>query len=189
MAPPRRGSAPDARLRTPRLRLRPAERADLGSLHALWTTPAVRRYLLDGEVVSRRWSAATLDACRAGFVARGAGMWVVERHSDPGVIGFCALRPEPPCPDIALMYGLASGLWGRGLTFEAAVAVLRYGFVELRLPRIAGGVDAVNVASVGLLEKLGMRFTGATDGAFGELRWYVLDAARWRRSALSRPRR
>jgi len=170
-----------ALLQTARLRLRPAGPGDLRALHALWTSAPVRRYLLDGTVVSRRWSLAMLAASDDGFAHRGAGMWVVERRAAPGVVGFCALRPEPPCPDIALMYGMAPGLWRRGLTFEAATAVLRYGFEELGLPRIAGGVDAVNSASVRLLEKLGMSFVEAGEGAFGELRWYQLTAPAFRR--------
>jgi RimJ/RimL family protein N-acetyltransferase len=50
--------------------------------------------------------------------------------------------------------------WGRGLATEAARAFLDFGFRELRLRRIVASVQAGNMASTHILEKLGFHLWG-----------------------------
>jgi RimJ/RimL family protein N-acetyltransferase len=39
-------------IETARLRLRPVTKADVDELHALWSSPKVRKYLWDDEVIA-----------------------------------------------------------------------------------------------------------------------------------------
>ena len=66
-----------------------------------------------------------------------------------------------------------------------AVAILRYGFVDLRLPRIAGMANLQNHASQRVLLKIGLERRGerafphpayASEGAMA---WFERDAADW----------
>jgi RimJ/RimL family protein N-acetyltransferase len=57
-------------------------------------------------------------------------------------------------------YELDPQHWGQGYASEAARALVRFGFEELHLHRISAHCLAENVASVRVLEKLGMRLEG-----------------------------
>lgn len=46
--------------------------------------------------------------------------------------------------------------WNKGYTTEALVCVLKFGFVNLKLHRIEAGCAVENVASIRVLEKVGM---------------------------------
>jgi [ribosomal protein S5]-alanine N-acetyltransferase len=59
-----------------------------------------------------------------------------------------------------LGYGVAREHWGRGIASEAAQAVTDYAFAELGVEKVAARVDPRNLASVRVLEKLGMQREG-----------------------------
>ena len=161
-------------LRTLRLRLTPCALDDVGFLHRLWTDAHVRRFLWDDRVIGRDEAAAVVEASMESFPRHGFGMWVVHAEAP---IGFCGLRHfgEPP-DDVEVLYGLLPAHWGRGLATEAARAVLLAGF-DRGLPRIFAGADPPNVASIQVMERLGMRFaeTRVIDGR--DATYYAIDAA------------
>jgi RimJ/RimL family protein N-acetyltransferase len=76
-------------LETERLRLRPAEHADVDRLWALWTDADVRRYLWDGETISREHAAEVLDGLLAAGSESGRGLWTVWAGDD--FAGCCGL--------------------------------------------------------------------------------------------------
>jgi RimJ/RimL family protein N-acetyltransferase len=59
-----------------------------------------------------------------------------------------------------LWYTIHPSYWGQGYATEAAHGLLAFGFGELRLHRIWADCDPANLASVRVLEKLGMRREG-----------------------------
>ena len=65
--------------------------------------------------------------------------------------------------------------WGRGLATEAALPAIDYGFRQLGLKQIIGLVDPDNVASVRVLEKLGLRFVSIMDYRSLKVARYVID--------------
>jgi RimJ/RimL family protein N-acetyltransferase len=56
---------------------------------------------------------------------------------------------------------LTKAAWGRGIATEVGRAILRYGFVDLGLPQIAGMASMGNLASQRVLEKIGLDRRGA----------------------------
>jgi RimJ/RimL family protein N-acetyltransferase/catechol 2,3-dioxygenase-like lactoylglutathione lyase family enzyme len=155
-------------LTSPRLRYRRVEPALLDDFHRLVTDPHVLRYMMDGEVHTRDWSAERIAESEALFVERGVGLWLAYDGDDP--LGFCgfiqsfSLHPEPE-----LVYALLPRHAGRGLATEMARACIA---AARRLPGfgvIHAAVDGVNVASARVLEKLGFQRHGAQPGAFGEV--------------------
>jgi RimJ/RimL family protein N-acetyltransferase len=78
-------------------------------------------------------------------------------------------------------YGLAESTWGKGYATEAVQEVLRYGFEELKLHRIAAWVFANNPRSARVLEKCGFVDEGAdrqavkwADGWMDDRRYGIL---------------
>lgn len=159
-------------LETARLRLRPCTADDLDALHQLWVDPDVRRYLFDDRIVSREQAEERIRSSLASFLTHRFGLWVV--HCEGLMIGFCGLYLSSTPSEVEILYGIAPSHWGQGLATEAARAVLRYGFEDLRLSCIIGGADVPNVASLRILEKLGMTFVQRKRTDYGEVEYFAL---------------
>ena len=143
---------------TARLRLRPLASGDVDELHRIWTEPGVRKYLWDDEVIPREQVAAAVEESLALFRGAGLGLWAASALEDREMLGFCGywFFRDPPEPE--LLYGVATGHWGKGIAPEMSRAIIRYGFQELGLGKIVASTDAPNVASVRVMEKSGMSF-------------------------------
>lgn len=75
-----------------------------------------------------------------------------------GTIGFASWNPRHGRGEI--FYYLAREAWGKGLTFEAAREVVRFGFDQMGLNRVEATVSPNNPASARVMEKLGMKQEG-----------------------------
>jgi RimJ/RimL family protein N-acetyltransferase len=90
---------------TPRTTLRPVAPDDVPALHALWTDPAVRKYLWDDEVITRERAAEVVAASASDFAAHGFGLWAVHETATGDWIGFCGFRSSDS-EDVELLYGI-----------------------------------------------------------------------------------
>lgn len=115
----------------------------------------------------------------------GLGIWVTLARESGAPIGFHLLNHIQGEPIIQVGYGLAKAAWGRGLATEMALALLRYGFVDLRIDRIAGITSLGNAASQRVLEKIGLHrrgervFPHTAYAAEGPLAYFERDADAW----------
>jgi ribosomal-protein-alanine N-acetyltransferase len=145
-------------IETERLVLRPLRANDRNDLHHLFTDPDVRRYLWDDEILPIEQTWAVVQESLRRFAADGTGLFAVARRGRPPMpptIGFGGFWPFPQ--GLEILFGLAPAQWGRGLATELVRTLLRYGFEELELERIAGSADAPNAASLRVMEKVGMQ--------------------------------
>lgn len=71
-------------------------------------------------------------------------------------VGWCGLKEHESFVDLG--YRINKKYWGNGYATEAAQASLKFGFEELGLDEITGRSAAENIASIKILEKLGMKF-------------------------------
>ncbi len=163
-------------IETPRLRLRPYRPADTGALHRLWTNPAVRRYLLDDELVSLAWAEEEVARSAESFADHGYGSFVfVPRGEDEEkIIGFGGFRHFFEPPELQLLYGLHPDYWGRGLATEAARALVRFGFETCGFDRIVAAADVPNTASFGVMERCGLAFVQRVQREGQALLYYTL---------------
>jgi [ribosomal protein S5]-alanine N-acetyltransferase len=76
-----------------------------------------------------------------------------------------------------LGYRFDSRYWCRGLATEAASAAIKCGFEQFDLPYVLGIVERKNIASVRVLEKVGMRYQKTTIFHDVEMDIYRIDAA------------
>ncbi len=160
---------------TERLALRPLSGPDAEALHRISNEPPVRRYLRDDEPVSRSRIEELIVQSARTFSERGLGLFGVRLRGGEEIVGLCGFfRPEG-MEEMELAYELTHDLWGRGLATEAARGCLRYAFTEVGLERVIAGADRTNVASVRVIEKLGMRDIGGANPRVPELPYYALD--------------
>ena len=147
-------------LKTSRLVLRPLTGADLDALHRISNDPLVRRYLWDDETVPRTAIEDVIAQSVRRFAERSLGLFGIRLRSEQELLGFCGFLPLEGTGEIELAYELAPELGGRGLATEAARECLRYAFEEVGLGRVVAGANPPNVASLRVLDKLGMKPIG-----------------------------
>lgn len=176
-------------IRTERLELRPVRDADIDRILEYRNLPDVTRWLLrtEADPVSFRASwrraaqdpddhgvAVTLDGVVIGTVS----LDVVDGMGQPGM---------PPRTEAHLGYIFDPAHGGHGYATEAVSAMVAYAFDRLGIRRITAGCFADNLASVRILEKVGMRREqhGVGDSWHAELGWidgytYAMLAEEWR---------
>lgn len=178
------------RPRSPRLiwrRLAP-EHAD--AFHRLVVDPHIRRYLLDGQVMSPAWCSAQIEGSEALFDRLGVGLWMlwpgdgmsdvtsdgiggtnaIDDMPSGHAIGFAGYRIfDEMGPEPQLLYAFVEAVTGRGLASEAGRALLDVGRAA-GLDPIVSAVDGPNRASLRVLAKLGFEVVRTTaEGEFGEM--------------------
>ncbi len=143
-------------LTTPRLELRPLDDTDVASLVRHWGDAQVRRYLWDDKPVTVDMVNAIVTTSDRDFKRAGFGIWAVRLKGEQSLIGMCGLRQVRNSEAVEILYSLRPRYWHNGFATEAAHAILRYGFERIGLEDIVASYDFANVASAGVLKRLGM---------------------------------
>lgn len=172
-------------LTTGRLGLRRFTRADFDWLVDLNGNVNVMRYV--GGVKDRAKTQALLDERILAYYEAhpGLGIWLTVERATGERLGMHLLNHIQGEPDVQVGYVLCESAWGRGIATEMAAAVLRYGFVELELPRIVGITNLENGPSQRVLEKIGLvrrgerSFPHPAYASQGPMAWFERDAASW----------
>jgi RimJ/RimL family protein N-acetyltransferase len=92
------------------------------------------------------------------------------RDARRGLIGCVGFWHFHDPPELELVVSLSPGWWRRGLAGEACAALIRYAFDELAWDFVQAAADEPNVASLALMERLGMEPAGERPGEFGTIR-------------------
>jgi RimJ/RimL family protein N-acetyltransferase len=127
------------------------------------------RYIGDGAPWPAERSRQFVERQIALFAERAFCLWKLSlrlRNGSGGLIGFCGLQPlletGSESDEIEIGWWLARAWWGRGLATEAARVALRDGFARVGLERIVAIAQPANTPSIGIMQKLGMRFERMT---------------------------
>jgi RimJ/RimL family protein N-acetyltransferase len=170
-------------LETERLVLRRLTPDDAAVVLELLNQPSYLRFIGDKGV-------RTLDDARAYIVngpidsyeRHGHGLYLCLLKDGGEPIGLCGLLRRPGLDDPDVGYALLPAFWSKGYAFEAASAVMAYGRDTLGLGRIVAIVSPDNDASIRILEKLGLTFSGmirlSEDGA--EVKFFAPEENRGR---------
>ena len=145
-----------AKITTERLVLTPFSPADAVELLALFHEKHVRRYLLDDRIVDRAWIDREVAASNDRFRSENVGLYSTRLRGKRPIIGFAGFRAFGAPPHAELLYGLDERELGKGIASEMTRAVIDCAFRD-EVDFVEATVDAPNVASVRLLERLGMR--------------------------------
>jgi RimJ/RimL family protein N-acetyltransferase len=146
-------------LETERLILREFDEEDAAVFYVLGSDPAIIRFTGDPGLTSLEHAREVLRSHPlADYQNYGFGRWACVHKETGSVIGFAGLKFLDDLKEVDIGYRLLPAHWGLGLATEAARAVLDYGFRKLHLEEIIGLADPANVASVRVLEKLGLSF-------------------------------
>ncbi len=164
------------RIETERLSLRRITPPDRTLFVCLYGDPEVMEIRKLGVLDTRR-AERQFEVMLAHWRTSGFGYWVVEDKATRRFLGECGLLWTDDGQEVKLSYGYMPEVWGRGVAFEAASAVLKVGFDDIGLDTIVAYSRGDNLASHRVLEKCGMRRVWFRDrGAHGLVK-YTMDAA------------
>lgn len=181
-------------LTTDRLGLRRFLPDDVEWFASLYSDPEVTRYL--GGVRDRAQSGElfTTRILRYYDEHPGLGIWMTVERSSGMPVGFHLLNHIQGESIVQVGFTLVKAAWGRGFATEMASAVLRYGFVELAMPRISGIASVRNAASQRVLEKIGLHrrgeraFPHPAYAAEGPMAWFEREREAWLAERATPPR-
>jgi ribosomal-protein-alanine N-acetyltransferase len=145
-------------LETERLNLRLFTGSDADALAEINADPEVMRYIGNGKPVTLEQTRLRLRGYLDHWRKHDFGLWAVVYKQDNALIGCCGLQFVPDTAEIEIGFRFARSYWGRGLSTEAAIASLRYGFDSLPFERIIGLAQPANVPSQRVMEKIGLNY-------------------------------
>ena len=178
--------SPPPEIESPRLRIRLVESADLADLLEVNGDEEVTRFLPYATWRSMDDAGAWL-ARMSGMHAAGTALQfvIVEKASGRAIGTLLLFRHDEASARAEIGYVMGRAQWGRGFTREALKALIGYAFGTAGLNRIEANVDPDNVASNGLLLRLGFVLEGrlrenwVTKGKAGDTHVYGLLRRDW----------
>jgi RimJ/RimL family protein N-acetyltransferase len=135
---------------------------DLDDFHQMNANAEVMHFF--PSTLSREDSKAMLKRMQQLSETRGYCYFATERLSDKKLIGMIGLGYKDfeadftPCVDIG--WRLDTPFWGKGYATEGAEACLDFGLNMLKIKDIYSIAPAVNLPSIAVMEKIGLKKHG-----------------------------
>lgn len=127
-----------------------------------YSSTILTRHLPKGEPYTTEEIDTLLDNRLSHWQKYSFGTYILKLKSSGIPIGYCGLEHVYESEMIDIRYGIIEQYWGNGLGFEAARKLRDYGFNHLAFGQIFGAAKHENLASLRIMEKLGMiPFDGA----------------------------
>lgn len=147
---------------TKRLILRETTPADAEQAYLLNLDPEVIRYTGDEAFKSVEEAEKFLTAYDH-FKKYGFGRWAVIDKSNNEFLGWCGLKYSPNDNEYDIGFRFFKKHWGKGYATEAATACLELGFNKFNMPAIIGRAAKQNLASINVLQKIGLTYLKDAD--------------------------
>lgn len=144
-------------IETPRILLRPLAQNDLDDLAQIYSVPEVMKYRLFSQPASLKQTQEFLKSYLLHWEQHGFGRWAMIDKTLQQLIGHCGLEYTATLDEVEVNYLLSSRYWGHGLATESAIAIVSYGFKSLQLERLVALAKPENLASLRVMEKIGMQ--------------------------------
>ncbi|HEY5406480.1 MAG TPA: GNAT family N-acetyltransferase [Ginsengibacter sp.] len=146
-------------LETPRLFLRRFTEEDAHLIYILNSDPEIVKYVHEPVLENEEQAKAILINNIIPQYKLNMGRWAIHTKSDYEFIGWCGLKYIKETGITDLGYRLVKTAWGKGYATEAAQYTLIYGLRDLKIELITGMAHIENIASLKVLEKIGMKFS------------------------------
>ena len=144
---------------TPRLILRRFTIADAYLIQQLNSDAEVLKYLHEPPLKTIDQAKNIITTIILPQYKKNLGRWAINTKNNDEFIGWCGLKYMSDLDEIDLGYRLKRSAWGKGFATEAAMNTLEHAFKKLQLKLITGRAHIENIASLKVLEKIGMQFS------------------------------
>ncbi len=159
---------------TPRLVIRPFDLTDATAVIPFWGDADATRFLGSGKawVHDELSAVACLTRTGAYYDAHpGYGFFAIELKADISLAGHIVLKPLGD-DEVEIGWLLDRRYRGRGIAYEAATGMLRYGFETQHLDEIVAVMYPDNTPSRHVAERLGMVYQGTRPEKGYTVAWY-----------------
>jgi RimJ/RimL family protein N-acetyltransferase len=146
-------------LTTNRLYLRELSIEDTENFYLLNADEEVIKYTGDKAFESIEKAKTFLENYNP-YQEYGYGRWAVVDKSNDEFLGWCGLKFSPKLQETDIGFRFFKKHWNKGFATESAKVCLNYAFENLHLNKIVGRAMEANIASIKVLEKIGMQFVG-----------------------------
>ncbi|MCT2536044.1 GNAT family N-acetyltransferase [Aquibacillus koreensis] len=153
------GSLPT--LETERLILRKVTLQDVEDMYQYGSNPEVSKYVTWDTHQSLSDSKGFIEFIINQYEDMKIAPWGIEYKANSkfiGTVDFVWWEPKQQTAEIG--YVIAKECWGKGLTTEAAKALIKFGFQKMDLVRIQARCSSENIGSQRVMEKAGMTYEG-----------------------------
>lgn len=165
-------------LETDRLLLRELTVEDAINFCKLNENPNVIRYTGDSSFKNIE-DAYTFLKNYKDYEVNGYGRWAVIDQLSHEFLGWCGLKYDRSKNETDIGFRFFEEHWNKGLATESATACLKYGFEQLHLEKVIGRVMSENIASIMVLQKLGLTFNKEFDFDGHKGLIYAIQQADW----------
>lgn len=142
-------------LETERLVMREFRLSDFDVFADLMADPVFRRYLGEGDPLSRENAWRLYTGLIGHWVLRGFGFWALE-HKDTGdYVGHVGIHYPEDWPDVEIGWSIAPKYQQGGYGYEAAKRAMQFGFKVLEQDYLISLIVQGNEPSAKLAQKLG----------------------------------
>jgi RimJ/RimL family protein N-acetyltransferase len=146
---------------TKRLRLKKLTLDDADFMFRLLNSPLFIQYIGDRGIHTLDDAQTYLtNAPLRSYEINGFGMYRVDLSETNEAIGLCGLVKREGLQDVDLGFAFLPGYEGRGYATEAAAEMLLFARDAFHLKRVVGITSPENLASIRVLEKIGMKYEG-----------------------------
>lgn len=144
-------------LETHRLLLREFNICDAERFYELNLNPNVIKYTGNSAFKDIR-EAKTFLENYSDYKRNRFGRWAVIHKSTQEFIGWCGLKYDVKFDETDIGFRFFEHFWNKGFATESAKACIAYGFEKLNLKTIVGRAMKDNLASIKVLEKIGLQY-------------------------------
>jgi ribosomal-protein-alanine N-acetyltransferase len=162
-------------IETARLVLRPFTLDDVPDYAAIRANPEVMRFFPATDEAPEVGALRVIAHFMGHWRDPGYGPWAAIEKASGRLIGHLGLRHMPEFGETEILYILDSAVWRRGLATEGAAAARDHAFDILGLDRVMAIALPENVASTGVMTKIGMRFEKMAAYKGLEVAYYALN--------------
>jgi len=146
-------------LETPRLSLRTFTLNDAAFIIKLVNAPNWLEFIGDKGIKTQEDALAYLEnTLLKSYADHGFGLWLVQLKATNTPIGMCGLVHRAMLAHVDIGFALLPDYAGLGYGFEIAQATMNHAKGSLGLETIVGITNSRNVASIKLLNKIGLSF-------------------------------
>ena len=144
-------------LQTERLLLRELNPDDAENFYKLNLNPNVIKYTGNSAFKDIDEAKEFLENYQ-DYQLNGFGRWAVIEKSTNEFLGWCGLKYDKNLDETDIGFRFFEEHWNKGLATESAKACINFGFENLNLKSIVGRAMSENIASIKVLEKIGLKF-------------------------------
>jgi len=166
-------------LETERLVLETWQESDWAEFRPIANDPEVMRYITGGAPWSDDQIRSWVNRQVQCYFDSGFCRWKLAEKPVGDLIGFCGVGFRRDVPDPEIGWWLARPFWGKGLATEAARVALRDVFERVKLDRVISVAMPANIASTGIMKKLGLQFETEFESDGVHLVRYAIDRAQY----------